>query len=101
MELVRDVPVYITIVLVLATEMSWLSDGLSSLTGQITTFTKDVISETTEEVEGEVLPYPSRYSIWCGIIGISYHVIVLLLIVHVEIQLVMGTYITKELYLQI
>ena len=35
---------------------SWLSGGLSqfsSLTDQISTFTKDVLSETTEEIEGD------------------------------------------------
>ena len=35
--------------------MSWFGGGLSqfsSLTDQISTFTKDVLTETTEEVEG-------------------------------------------------
>ena len=38
--------------------MSWLSGGLSqfsSLTDQISSFTKDVITETTEEIEGSLL----------------------------------------------
>lgn len=36
--------------------MSWFGGGLSqisSLTGQISNFTKEVLTETTEEVEGE------------------------------------------------
>lgn len=37
---------------------SWLSGGLSqfsSLTDQISSFTKDVLTETTEEIEGAQL----------------------------------------------
>ncbi len=37
-------------------EMSWFGGGLSqisSLTDQISSFTKEVLTETTEEVEGE------------------------------------------------
>ena len=36
---------------------AWLSGGLSqfsSITDQISTFTKDVLSETTEEIEGQL-----------------------------------------------
>ena len=35
--------------------MSWLSGGISSLTDQISTFTKEVISESTQEIEGRRL----------------------------------------------
>ncbi len=32
--------------------MSWLSGGISSLTDQLSTFTKEVIAESTQEIEG-------------------------------------------------
>ena len=33
--------------------MSWLGSGLSQITGQISNFTKEVLTEGTEEVDGE------------------------------------------------
>lgn len=32
--------------------MSWFGGGLSSITSQISTFTKEVLTETTEEIQG-------------------------------------------------
>ena len=34
---------------------SWLSGGLNQLTDQISTFTKEVLTETTEEVTGQLI----------------------------------------------
>lgn len=33
--------------------MSWLGGSLSSLTGQLSNLTKDILTEGTEEVSGE------------------------------------------------
>ena len=33
--------------------MSWLGSGLSQITGQISNFTKEVLTEGTEEVDGK------------------------------------------------
>ena len=43
-------------------KMSWLGDSLSNLTGQISNFTKEVLTEGTEEVDGR---YTSA-SLGCG-----------------------------------
>ena len=32
--------------------MSWLGSGISQITGQISNFTKEVLTEGTEEVDG-------------------------------------------------
>ena len=45
---------------------SWLSGGLSqfsSITDQISTFTKDVLSETTEEIEGIIIRSLTKFQI--------------------------------------
>lgn len=34
---------------------SWFGNSFTSLTDQITTFTKDVLNETTQEIEGKGL----------------------------------------------
>ena len=35
--------------------MSWFGGGLSSLTGQLSNLTKDILTEGTEEVSGMIL----------------------------------------------
>ncbi len=38
--------------------MSWLGSGISQLTGQISNFTKEVLTEGTEEVDGRLKNFP-------------------------------------------
>lgn len=42
---------------------SWLPSGLTSLTGQISSFTKEVLSEGTEEIDGKHLEKLSIFGI--------------------------------------